>query len=824
MWKPLNSLGTVYKDLGDNKKAIEYYQQSLKIARAIGDRKREGYAFNGLGLAYRRLGDYKQAIQYHQQHLKIARAIGNREGEANSLGNLGSAYGSLGDYKQAIQYHQQSLQIDRVIGDRQGEGNSLGNLGIAYQSLGDYKQAIQYYQQHLKIARTIGDRQGEGASLGNLGNAYYSLGDYKQAIQYHQQSLKIARAIGVPQMEGTFLVSLGAAYNSLGDYKQAIQYQQQGLEIARAIGDRQGEGHSLGHLGNAYYSLGDYKQAIQYNQQSLKIARAIGDRQGEGAFLVNLGNAYYSLGDYKQAIQYHQQSLEIARAIGHQWVESASLNNLGLTYLKWGKPKQAEKYLRDAIQVSESQRSLLGNNHAFKVSFFDTPAHTYRLLQQALIAQKQNYKALEIAERGRARAFTELIIEQQQLSSSPPPNIEQIRLAAKQQNATIVYYSIASDHLYIWVIKPNGKISFHQTDLKDQNLGNLTEDSRTAAATLAEGGSPQRSVANDAISSLVRQTRSSVSKIDDTSATSSPDKPRALGCRGNVCLQQMYDLLIQPIASQLPNNPQERVIFVPHESLFLVPFAALQNKQDKKFLIEKHTISIAPSIHVLQLTDEKKRQLNSQPSRKDKSMVVVGNPTMPKIVLNAGAPAEQLEALPGADKEAREIAEIFNTKAITGDGATKAAVTQQMAQANYIHLATHGLLEDLDDKAKIPGTIALAPVGKDDGLLSANEVLNMKLQADLVVLSACETGRGRITGDGLIGLPRAFISAGTPSIVVSLWRVSDESTAFMMPEFYRQLGKHNDKAVALRKAMLETMKKYPNPRDWSAFLLIGEAD
>ncbi|KYC43761.1 hypothetical protein WA1_00935 [Scytonema hofmannii PCC 7110] len=166
---------------------------------------------------------------------------------------------------------------------------------------------------------------------------------------------------------------------------------------------------------------------------------------------------------------------------------------------------------------------------------------------------------------------------------------------------------------------------------------------------------------------------------------------------------------------------------------------------------------------------------------------------------------------------------MFQTQPITGDRATKAVVTKQMAQANYIHLATHGLLENLGEPG-IPGAVALAPDGQDDGLLSADEVLKMKLSAELVVLSACDTGRGRITGDGVIGLPRAFISAGTPSIVVSLWRVSDESTAFFMPEFYRQLKLHKDNAIALRQAMLTTMKKYPHPSDWSAFLLIGEAD
>ncbi|GAA6622323.1 CHAT domain-containing protein [Scytonema sp. NUACC26] len=805
------------------KAALNSYEQALKIYQSIGDQLGEGNSLGNLGNTYSSLGEYKQAIKYYQQHLEIAHAIGDRYGEGNSLGNLGLAYDSLGEYKQAIKYHQQSLEIKRAIGNRLGEGATLGNLGVAYSSLGEYKQAIKYHQQSLEIARAIGNRYGEGAALGNLGNAYDSLGEYKQAIQYHQQHLEIARAIDDRNGEGASLSGLGNAYNSLGEYKQAIQYHQQHLEIARAIGNRNGEGATLGNLGLAYRSLGEYKQAIQYHQQSLEIARAIGNRNGEGATLGNLGLAYSSLGEYKQAIKYHQQHLEIARAIGDRYGEGNSLNNLGLSYLNFGQSKPAEQYLRDAITVLESQRERLGNNHTFKVSLFDTQAHTYRLLQQALIAQKQSDNALVIAERGRARAFAELIIEQQQLSSSPPPNLSQIRLVAKQQKATIVYYSIAWNHLYIWVVKLNGEVVFHNADLKNKNLGTFAEDTRSAAVNLAEGNSPPQSVADELITGWVRQTRSAVAKTDDSSSAPSSDGVRRPSCRGNLCLQQMYSLLIQPIAKQLPTHPDSRVIFVPHESLFLVPFAALQDQKDQKFLIEKHTIAIAPSIHVLQLTHQKKLALKSRPSTKTDSMMVVGNPKMPKVPSINGATPAPLESLPGAQQEATTIAQMFQTAPLTGDRATKAVVTKHMTQANYIHFATHGLLENLGEPG-IPGAVALAPDAQDDGLLSADEVLKMKLKAELVVLSACDTGRGRITGDGVIGLPRAFISAGTPSIVVSLWRVSDESTAFFMPEFYRQLKVHKDKAIALRQAMLTTMKKYPHPSDWSAFLLIGEAE
>ena len=146
-----------------------------------------------------------------------------------------------------------------------------------------------------------------------------------------------------------------------------------------------------------------------------------------------------------------------------------------------------------------------------------------------------------------------------------------------------------------------------------------------------------------------------------------------------------------------------------------------------------------------------------------------------------------------------------------------------MSNARIIHLATHGLLDDFRQLG-MPGAIALAPSGKDDGLLTSSEILKLKLNAELVVLSACDTGRGKITGDGVIGLSRALIAAGVPTVIVSLWSVPDAPTAELMTEFYRQLQKNPDKVQALRQAMLATIKNHPDPRNWAAFTLIGSPD
>jgi CHAT domain-containing protein len=198
---------------------------------------------------------------------------------------------------------------------------------------------------------------------------------------------------------------------------------------------------------------------------------------------------------------------------------------------------------------------------------------------------------------------------------------------------------------------------------------------------------------------------------------------------------------------------------------------------------------------------------------------------MPSVTTQLGEAPQPLSSLPGAQQEATEIAQLLNTKALIGKQATKAAILPKLPNARIIHLATHGLLDDLKGLG-VPGAIALAPDGTgelNDGLLTASEILDLNLNAELVVLSACDTGRGRITGDGVIGLSRSLITAGVPSVIVSLWSVPDAPTASLMTEFYQNLQKNPNKAQALRQAMLTTMKQHPNPIDWAAFTLIGEA-
>ncbi len=484
-------------------------------------------------------------------------------------------------------------------------------------------------------------------------------------------------------------------------------------------------------------------------------------------------------------------------------------------------------------QLKKSLEEGNGSNDANKVLVVETQASFYNRLIQTLIVQNKTDTALEIVERGRAKAFVELLSKHSSsnrrgqnvaLRQSAPnsPTVEDIKRIAKEHQATLVSYSIIYDtvpvqgkqqsqesELFIWVISPRGEVSFRRINLKpllqqNSSLPELIISTRKSIGLMSGGTVP-----------TVEKERA---KTNQSKGLLAPAKGVEFNTpkeeRTTEGLQQLYQLLIQPIANLLPSEPNARVVFIPQGELFLVPFATLQDAGGK-YLIEQHSILTAPSIQVLDLTRKQREQVGNG------EYLIVGNPSMPSVAPSLGQPPQQLPNLPGAEREAKAIAKLLNTTAITGEDATESAILEKMPQARIIHLATNTIV---DSDRKIGSAIALASSSNDDGLLTAEEIMNLKLNAELVVLSGCDSGLGRITGDGVIGLSRSFIAAGASSVIVSLGYVPDESTAFLMTEFYRYLQQNPDKAQALRNAMIETRKKYPNPLDWGAFTLIGEAE
>jgi len=792
---------------------INDFESNLAIARESGDRLEELRVWTGVGQAYQYMGEYQKAVAVYQKAWAIATEIKEYGMVENVLTMLGNAYSKLGDY-QGIDFYEEKLQLARTRADRQIERIILGKLALAYLANTEYPKAIAAYEQYLPFVQELNDPLQEILTLSQLASAYGAARQKTKLKATLDRMLAVAEASGDPQLENTALQMQSSWSHVIDEGDQAIVSQIRALQLARQRGDLQGELHSLQQLALLHAPLGDTEKMISLLEESLAIAKN-SDNQFLSQFwqaqsLDYLSITYAHLENYQKAIDLQRQSLGLYREMNQESARDADLSqawalgHLGSIQFRAGKFTAARDDFESALEIHARLRTeVLGNTNLFAMSRDDLninirewASDIYRTQQEILVAQNRTDEALAIAEAGRARAFVDLLTlnlgaDPQSQSPAVVPTIDQLRDIAKAQNSTFVQYSVIYDRpwqsllkfsksppqaigLYIWVIQPDGKITFR---------------------------------------------RSNLSQLDNT-LTKVIFRARCFkrrSCRHKQQLQQLHQVLIAPIADLLPPNPEARVTFIPQDGLFLVPFPALVDANDK-YLIEKHTILTAPAIQVLDLTRQQRQRLPRSSSGRN---LVVGNPIMPSLRTRPDRPMEQLSSLPGAEAEAKAIASLLGSKPLIGGQATELAVVQQMLDARHIHLATHGLLDKIGG---FQSALAFTPAGKEDGFLTAREIINLKLTAELVVLSACDTGRGRISGDGVIGLSRSFIAAGVPSLVVSLWKVPDGPTKFFMVSFYQHLQRTTDKAQALRQAMLATIQQFPNPEDWAAFTLIGEAD
>jgi tetratricopeptide (TPR) repeat protein len=404
--------------------------KALKLYQEIKDRRGEINALNNLGISSTTWGSPydKLATDYYQQALAIAHEIKDQKSEVDILNNLGVVHNSQRDYRQAVDYYQKGLTIARKIQYRMGEVDALNRLGIVYKVQKDYQQAINYYQQSLALAREIKDREGERTAMGNLKLAYEAQGDYRKAQEYDVDreskkiqiesnlSSEVKRCRETKNRRCEMFAFRGAAnnYSRLLVYSKAIEYFQQGFKIARETEDRQQESFFLMEIAGEYAVSENYLIAVEYYQKALAISQEISDINTEQRAWAGLGEAHQALGKSIDADEYSDigASLPIVRSIPRNRGAIYRDFNKGLALFKVGKLAEAEKVLFDAIQAQESWAQRLTSGDYKKLTYYyhyDNAAKYYSILQQVLIAQNKIESALEIAERGRARALAEFL-------------------------------------------------------------------------------------------------------------------------------------------------------------------------------------------------------------------------------------------------------------------------------------------------------------------------------------------------------------------------------------------------------------------------------
>jgi len=605
-----------------------------------------------------------------------------------------------------------------------------------------------------------------------------------------------------------------------GNYKQAITLYEKLLALAPTGKSSRREAPDFEWCARTFLALsynlsGNPTKAIELYEENLKFARHHSEQLSNGAMnrerdsIQSLAAAYTSIGDLAKAESLLEQvvALDMEEDSGDGSLGPAkNAQELGITRILAGNAAGGEKMLYASLAAfDEALQFRLGAGMP-SVAEYESQVEVIRWLQKSLVSHNQTDAALELAERGRTRAVSALLARRDGTSAPDPefamiPTIAQIKKIAAAQRSTVVEYSILykydpnlplefSDYkkipvtdLLAWVIKPSGEIAFRRTELTPPlELAELVRSGRDSLGARGRGvGGKHR-------------------------PTSKPGEKAAL----NASLRRLHQLLIEPIRDCLPSEPGAMVTFIPQDYLFFVPFAALQDAAGE-FLIAQYALATAPSIQVLDLT---RRHQNSLPVE-TRGALVVGNPTMPFIN------GKRLPPLPGAEQEAKTVAAQIRAPVMLGAQATKMEVLAQMTAVRTIHLATHGFLDDATEGF---GSVALTPSDGDRGFLTSREISALRLNAELIVLSACDTAQGKITGDGIQGLSRSFIVAGASSVIVSLWSVPDAPTALLMSDFYRSLQQGVNKAEALRQAMLTTMRAHPQPLDWAAFTLVGNPD
>ncbi|KXJ05217.1 Tetratricopeptide repeat protein 28, partial [Exaiptasia diaphana] len=612
------------------------------------------------------------------------------------------------------------------------------------------------------------------------GTVYELLGKYLKAIEYFEKSLNIAKEIGDRKTEGDAYRLLGSALKLLGEYDKAIEYYEKSLSIAIAIDDKRGEGNSYGELGSAYSSIGEYHKAVDYYEKSLRIAKKIGNRDGEGSNYVKLGNANLSLGECLKGIEYYEKGLSIAEEIGDRYGEGNAYVNLGIAYRSLGEYLKAIGCYEKSLTIAKEIGDRYGEAETYHNIGF--------LYQDELSAIKDLGKSKEHLKKS-LQCFEELFGDLKDKDQFKVSIADTFIRTYKLLSRVYINTGQIEEALLLNVREGNGmKCEDRSMELLENE--DLECDPSTNSSKL-----------NESVLKCFR-------KVDRCIPDEEDDDVEPL--------DMLFLRLVSPMLHQLTHD---EVIIIPDGSLFMVPFAALQDPETGKYLSETKRIRLAPSLTTLKLLQESSNDLHGE-----SGALIIGNPSTGKVMYR-GRPLV-VSDLPGAEEEAVEIGELLGVHPLIGKQATKEVILERLKQGvSVIHFAAHG--------SERNGQIFLAPskpstnscpAEEKDCILTVKEAQESGIRAQLVVLSCCHSGKGDIRSEGVVGMARAFLAAGARAVVASLWAIDDTATKFFMMRFYSHLKEGESASASLQQAMKETRETgiYEKPMYWAGFFLIGD--
>ncbi|NEQ71602.1 MAG: tetratricopeptide repeat protein [Okeania sp. SIO2C9] len=850
----LNNIGLVYDNLGETQKALNYYQQALPIFQQVGNRRGEAITLSNIGEVYRELGEKQKALNYYQQALPLIGQVGDRRGEAITLNNIGLVYDRLGERQKAINYYQRALLLIVQVGDRRGEAATLNNLAGIYSSLGEKQKALNYLEQALPLIVQVGDRRGQATTLNSIGTLYSSLGEKQKALNYYEQALPLFQQVGDRGGEAITLNNIGRVYSSLGEKQKALNYYQQALPLFQQIGDRAGQATTLNSLGVVYDSLGEKQKALNYYEQALPLFQQVGERDGEASTLYNIAWLKRNQGKLTESLTFIEKALEIIEDLRTK-VASVELRAFYFATVQ----DRYELYIDLLMQLYKQNPNQGYDAKAFHASERSRARAFLELLNEASVNIRQGIDPKL------AKAETELqqqlnAIETQRiklLSGEYTPeqkaNIEQTRdQLIDEYNQLRVKIRTTSPN-YAALTQPQ------PLTLKEVQQQVLDNDTLLLQYSLGEESSYLWAVTKDSINSyqLPPQAKIKNAAIELMATITSPRERNGIA-KIDSAADELTEILLKPVADKLN---KKRLLIVADRFLQEIPFSVLSipntdgESDSYQPLIVNHEIVNLPSVTTIAniRNDTKSRKLApkkvaiiADPVFSPDDARVTGKTTTISTSENRSR-AFPLEAqkldraardvgirwdrLPGTRTEAEAIMALIpeseRTQAFDFQANRETATSEELSEYQIVHFATHGFANGR--QPELSGVV-MSLVDKNgnwqNGFLRLNDILNLNLPAELVVLSACQTAKGKdIKGEGLVGLTKVFMYAGAKRVVGSLWVVDDSRTADLMSQFYQGMLEGGLSPVeALRAAQLQMLEGGISPYYWAAFTLQGEYD
>lgn len=865
--------------------------ESLSVARSL----------NNLGSEAYNRRDRATAETYYLRALAIYERLAPHSSQvASALNNLGIVSWYRGELIAAEVYHKRALAIEQEVEpDSLGVARSLTNLGIVARDRGDLTLAETLHKRALVIKELRApDSLNLAITLNNLGNVADNLGDLEMATTYHRRASAIWEKLAPDSLDlASSLSNLGALAIDRGELGAAEAYEKRALAIREKLAPNSLDvARSLGNLGDVAHARGELAAAEAHYQHALTIQSTLAPDSVDMALtLNNLGTVVRDRGDVSTAVAYVERALAIrVRLAPGSSHEAASHHDLGLLYRKANRGRLAAGHLGRAVDALEAQIGKLGGNQETRAGFGAQFADYYRDYIDLLLVQKQTSDAFHVLERSRARTLLAMLGERDLVFTADVAR----ELEVERNRIAWEYDQLQARLARLNSLNDQAQVEGLLTEMRELRArqSNVAERIRQQSPRLASLQYPKPMDVKAVRSTLdagtlllsfsVHKDKAYLFEVESRAGITVHTLPigeaelrdAVEGFRRSIqrvllgateptaALQHgrhLYDVLLRPAEPAIARA--QRLLIIPDGPLHALPFAALvrdvevrapPDSRDWQYLIESKPVHVVVSATVY--AELRRAPENRGADKRTKTLIAFGDPKYPSaareregaepdrqdpVVRSMLSRGYQLTPLPASKFEVSAIVELFrpNSESYLGERATEERAKGVAGETRYLHFASHGLL---DERFPLNSGLALTipdavAEGQDNGILQAWEIFErVRIDADLVVLSACETGLGKeMGGEGLIGLTRAFQYAGARSVLASLWSVADDTTSELMTRFYRYLKDGRSKDAALRQAQLDFIRgvaavKEPDgqgtgvdtshPFYWAAFQINGD--